>query len=48
MGVQWEGGSREGIYVYIQLIHTVVRQKVTQHCKCFKSYSNFLKKTLQS
>ena len=48
MGVQWEGGSREGIYVYIQLIHTVVRQKVTQHCKCFKLYSNFLKKTLQS
>ena len=35
----WEGGGvggrsqREGIYVYIQLIHFVVQQKITQHCK---------------
>ena len=25
--------KREGIYVYIQLIHFVVQQKLTQHCK---------------
>ena len=27
------GGGREGIYVYIQLIHLIVQQKLTQHCK---------------
>ena len=25
--------KREGIHVYVQLIHTVVHQKLTQHCK---------------
>ena len=25
--------KREGIYVYINLIHLVVQQKLTQHCK---------------
>ena len=25
--------KREGIYVYIQLIHFIVQQKLTQHCK---------------
>ena len=25
--------QREGIYVYIWLIHFVVEQKLTQHCK---------------
>ena len=25
--------TREGTRVYIQLIHTVVQQKLTQHCK---------------
>ena len=25
--------QREGIYVYIELIHFVVQQKLTQHCK---------------
>ena len=35
--VGWEGGvegklKREGMYVYIQLIH-VAQQKLTQHCK---------------
>ena len=25
--------KREGLCVYIRLIHTVGRQKVTQHCK---------------
>ena len=33
-----EGGmgerlKREGTYVYIQLIHVVEQQKLTQHCK---------------
>ena len=27
-----EGGDM-GIYVYIELIHTVVQQKLTHHCK---------------
>ena len=34
--------QREGIYVYIELIHFVVQQKLTQHCKAiileFKKY----------
>ena len=25
--------KREGIYVYIKLIHFVVQQKLTQHCE---------------
>ena len=25
--------TRKGIYVYIQQIHFVVQQKLTQHCK---------------
>ena len=25
--------KREGIYVYIRLIHFAVQQKITQHCK---------------
>ena len=25
--------KREGIYVYIHLIHFVVQQKLTQHCR---------------
>ena len=34
----WDGGvegrlKRKGIYVYIQQIHFVVQQKLTQHCK---------------
>ena len=34
----WDGvvggrSKREGIYVYIQLIHTVVQQELTQHCR---------------
>ena len=38
-GVGWRGGAvrrhsrREGIYVDIGLIHFVVQQKPTQHCK---------------
>ena len=31
-GVMGGGLKREGIYVYIQLIHFVVQQKLTQHC----------------
>ena len=30
---EMEGGGSEGIYVYIPLIHIVVEQKLTQHCK---------------
>ena len=45
----WDGGvgcwggvmggrlKRKGIYVYIQLIHIVVQQKLTQHCKAIIS-----------
>ena len=31
----WEGerSKREGIYVYIWLLHFVVQQKLTSHCK---------------
>ena len=38
-GWEWEGGREAqeggdmGIYVYIQLIHFVVQQKLTQHYK---------------
>ena len=32
MGSGWEGDSRrEGIYVYLQMIHAVVQQKPPQH-----------------
>ena len=32
-GPKWEGNSKqEGIYVYVQLIHFAVQQKLTQHC----------------
>ena len=27
------GSKREGLHVYIQLIHFVVPEKMTQHCK---------------
>ena len=34
MEVGWKGGlKRKGIYVYLQLIHVVVQQKLTQYCK---------------
>ena len=37
--------KREGIYVYIQLIHFIVQQKLTQHCKAIilplKKYREF-------
>ena len=29
--------KREGIYVYIQPIHFIVQQKLTQHCKAILS-----------
>ena len=35
----WDGGAgvggrhKEGIYVYLQLIHLVVQQKLIQYCK---------------
>ena len=33
VGRGWGRSKREGIYVYIGLIHFVVQQKLTQHCK---------------
>ena len=33
MGREGGGIKREGIYVYLNLIHVVVQQKLTQHCK---------------
>ena len=44
-GVGWEGGrsKREGIYVYVQLIHFIVKQELTQHCKA--TISQFEKKS---
>ena len=33
----WNGGQgrskKEGVYVYIELTHFIVQQKLTQHCK---------------
>ena len=29
----WEAGSGGRGYIYLRLIHTVVQQKATQHCK---------------
>ena len=29
----WEGGTRGRGYMYTELIHLVVQQKLTQHCK---------------
>ena len=50
---EWDGGGegsvdRKGIYVYLQLIHTVIQQKLTQHCKqlSFNKYRNKKKITL--
>ena len=49
----WVGGrfKREGIYVYILLIHFVVQQKPTQHCKAImlqlKKKSTFLAVVVQ-
>ena len=28
--------KREGIYVYIRVIHDAVQQKLTQHCKAIQ------------
>ena len=41
---------REGIYVYIWLIHTVVQQKLKQHCKAniFKFKINQFSSVAQS
>ena len=39
------GEEREGIHIHIKLIHAVVQQKLTQHCKAvifqFKIKSKF-------
>ena len=44
-GWDWgkEGRSqREGIYVYISLIHFIAQQKVTQHCKAIALHFIYL------
>ena len=33
MGAEVQEGGDMGMYVYIQLIHFVIQQKLTQHCK---------------
>ena len=35
---EWEGDSREEVYVDTGLTHTVMQQKLAQHCKAL--YSN--------
>ena len=37
MGREGGGIKREGIYVYLYLIHVVVQHKLTQHCKAISS-----------
>ena len=32
-GGRWEGGSKEGIYVYLWLFHVEVCQTTTKFCK---------------
>ena len=32
-GREAQEGEDMGLYVYIQLIHVVIQQKLTQHCK---------------
>ena len=36
--------KREGVYVYIQLTHSAVQQKLTQHCKAATLQSKLEKK----
>ena len=33
MGVGWEGGSKEGLYIYLWPIHVIVQQKLIRYCK---------------
>ena len=35
--------KREGMYVHLELIHAVVQQKPTQHCKTITLQLKFLK-----
>ena len=36
--------KRNGIYIYLQLIHVVVQQELTQHCKAIILQSKLKKK----
>ena len=40
-GPKWEGNSKEGLHVYIQLIHFGVQQKLAKYCKATILQSNF-------
>ena len=44
MAQDWEGGSREGIHISLQLIHADVLQKPTQHSKAIISQLKILKR----
>jgi len=53
----WKGGmgsgvrgrlKREGIYVYLQLIHIVAQQKLTQHCRAILQLRIYQKKEKNS
>ena len=46
-GSEAQEGGDMGIYVYIQLIHFVVQQKLTQHCKAFILQKRCGKKNLK-
>ena len=40
-GVEWERKlNREGTYVYLWLIHDIILQKLTEHCKAIISNKN--------
>ena len=47
-GRQTQEGGHMGIYVYIQLIHSVIKQKLTHHCKPIILQKRCLKKNLIS
>ena len=38
--------KRDGIHIYLQLIHIVVQQKLTQHCKAIILQSKLEKKRM--
>ena len=45
-GGGWVGGPKGEIYVYIYLIHSVIQQKLTRHCKAI--ILQFKKKIIQA
>ena len=41
-GREMQKGGDMGIYVYVELIHFVIKQKLTHHCKAKKSFNKYL------